>query len=312
VTGPVVGLIGTGGMGRTHLAALRSIGVPVLVHGRRGAEALAAELGGEPVEDLDELLRRCAVVDIVTPTPSHLPIAFAALEAGRDVICEKPLARTAADAAALETAAVTAGRWLLPAQVVRYDPAYAALRAAIEAGELGALTGLRLHRSGERPATPWFADAAQSGGLVLDLLVHELDLARWIAGEVVELRARRRDEPGALESVEVELRHANGVSSRIDGAWREPGSPFLAEFEASGTAGARRGSTADEAAVGMPSTSPYELELGDFLRVIEHGGEPRVTARDGVEAVRLAEAVAASIERDAPVAVSPRRRAGIR
>ncbi|AZZ38608.1 gfo/Idh/MocA family oxidoreductase [Acidipropionibacterium jensenii] len=145
---PVIGLVGAGGISRAHLPALLELGSRVLVRRRTGAEALVAAHSEAPVpleivDSLAELLDRSDVVDVVTPTPTHLDIVRAALEAGCDVVCEKPLARTAADARELADCAAATGSRLFPAHVVRYFPEYLALKRAVDRGEAGRLAVLR-------------------------------------------------------------------------------------------------------------------------------------------------------------------------
>ena len=296
-----VGIVGAGSMGREHLRQLRTLGARVLVWSRRDADAATAELGGEPVASFEELLGAADVVDVTTPTPTHLGYGLAALEAGSHLICEKPLARTVADAAALAAAAEKAGRLLLPAHVVRYFPAYARAKAAVDAGELGRLTRLRFFRGGSYPRSPWFADHEQSGGVAMDFIIHDLDQARWLAGEVVSVSATREQGEVAghpFETASVTLTHANGAESRIDGSWGPPGSGFVTEFALVGERGSLAHSSRDEA---EPAESPYLLQLREFLAAIETGAPTRVSPADAVAAVALATAGLESIRTGAPV-----------
>lgn len=311
-----VGMIGAGGIARAHLPAWLSMGTDVTVFSVAGAEALVAECGGGVVVDsLDELLAGCDVVDIVTPTPTHRELSEASLMAGKDVVCEKPLGRTASDAQAIVDLAAELGRQVYPGHVVRFFPEYAAMRRAVVDGVIGTPAVARFTRNGTFPAwADWFADDAQSGGVVLDLMIHDLDIARWTMGEVTEVyatAARDRSGSGADVSVaEAVLTHAGGAISHVRAVWGPPGSTFWTSFNVAGSAGVLRFDTREEKSFRLDGASttagamlpdlgfvesPYLTELREFARAFEGGPTPRVTGSDGVTAVRLAEAVQESI-----------------
>ena len=185
-----IGLIGAGGITHVHIPAWLALGARVTVFSLEGAAAVAAKYGIGVADSLEELLNGCDVVDICTPTPTHRGLAELALRAGKHVICEKPIALTKADADALAELAASVDRQLHPAHVVRYFAEYALAQAAVAAGQIGEVAILRFSRIGEFPTwSAWFADEAQSGGIVMDQMIHDLDIARWIAGEVTEVYA---------------------------------------------------------------------------------------------------------------------------
>ncbi|GGV58518.1 dehydrogenase [Streptomyces longisporoflavus] len=318
-----IALIGAGGIARAHLPGWLELGARVGVYTVDGsAEKLAAEYAGHDVvaaASLGELLADCTAVDICTPTPTHKELALAAVAAGRHVICEKPLALNASDAEEIAAAAEAAGVRLHPAHVVRYFPAYAAMRRAVGSGDLGDLAVLRFTRGGARPQwAPWFADPAQSGGVIMDLMVHDIDIARWIAGDVVRVHAQTRGVEHATGGTQAEvvsatavLTHASGVISHITGLWGLPDQQFRTTFRIAGSHGLLRHDSTSvpgyritaqgvrAANEGIPSSpmteSPYLSELREFAASWqEGGGEPRVSARDGIEAVRIAEAAVES------------------
>ncbi|MFI8874088.1 Gfo/Idh/MocA family protein [Streptomyces sp. NPDC055243] len=318
-----IGLIGAGGIARAHLPGWLELGARVSVYTVDGsAEKLAAEYAGREVAavaSLGELLADCAAVDICTPTPTHKELALAAVAAGRHVVCEKPLALGAADAEEIAAAAEAAGVRLHPAHVVRYFPAYAAMQRAVEQGELGYLAVLRFTRGGARPQwAPWFGDPAKSGGVIMDLMVHDIDIARWIAGDVVRVHAQTRGVEQTTGGTEAEvvsatavLTHASGAISHITGLWGLPDQQFRTTFRIAGSDGLLRHDSTSvpgyritaqgvrAANEGIPSSpmteSPYLAELREFAASWEEGGgAPRVSARDGIEAVRIAEAAVES------------------
>nr|WP_297111015.1 Gfo/Idh/MocA family oxidoreductase [Tessaracoccus sp.] len=312
-----VGLIGAGGIARAHLPAWLALGADVTVHSVAGQEALVAECGGTVVDSLDDLLAACDVVDIVTPTPTHRELAERALRAGKDVVCEKPLGRTPDDAKAIVDLAAGLGRQVYPGHVVRFFPEYAAMHRAVADSVIGTPAVARFTRTGSFPQwAAWFADDAQSGGVVFDLMIHDLDIARWTMGEVTEVyatAARDRSSSGVEVSVaEAVLTHEGGAISYVRAVWGPPGTTFWTSFNVAGDGGVLRHDTRDEksfrldggasAAEGamLPDLSfvesPYLTELREFASAFAGGPTPRVTGEDGAIAVRLAAAVQASIE----------------
>jgi predicted dehydrogenase len=320
-----IGLIGAGGIAHEHLPAWLSLGAEVVVYSHAGAAELVEQFGGAVVDSLDELLASCDVADIATPTPSHAELALRALQAGRPVICEKPLARTSADAEQVVEAFEAAGLPLFPGHVVRFFGEYAAMHAAVAAGALGEIAVQRFTRTGSAPRVPWFHDDAQSGGIVLDQSLHDLDFARWNAGEVATAYALEA-AADRVRSVQVVLTHVSGAISFVHGTWARPGTTFRTTFDIAGTGGvlqhdsaehqAQRTDLGDGSAGGqgrgllpaMPYESPFRTELGEFLLALQGGPPPRVSAADGVAAIRIAEAAQRSLDsgRAEPVVVPAR------
>jgi myo-inositol 2-dehydrogenase/D-chiro-inositol 1-dehydrogenase len=323
-----VGLVGAGFMGETHAAAWRSLGVASLTiydSLPAAAERLAGQFGATVASSLDDLFLASDVVDVCTPTYLHREFVEAAAAAGRPVVCEKPLARTVEDGEAMIAACATAGVPLFVAHVVRYINEYAAAKQAVDAGRVGRLAVIRLRRESARPNKPadhWFFDSALSGGVMMDLLVHDYDYARYLAGDVESVWARTvRDASGAgVDFGFAVLRHASGAITHVSGGWVYPWPVFRTGFEIAGDGGLIQYESSDavpvtpyligdrsgsEAGTGLPDSpvaeNPWALELADFVASIQGGGPPRVSARDGLEAVRIANAVIESSRTGRPV-----------
>lgn len=308
-----IGLIGAGGIAREHLPAWLSLGADVVVFSHAGAGELVAAFGGRTVSSLEDLLASCDVVDIAAPTPAHAPLALAALAAGLPVICEKPLARTSAEAEHLVAVFEASGVPLYPGHVVRYFGEYSALHAAVVAGAIGEIAVQRFTRTGSAPAAAWFHDDARSGGILLDQSLHDLDFARWTAGEVATVYALESAADG-VRSVQVVLTHVNGAVSHVHGTWARPGTRFRTTFDIAGTGGVLTHDSAEHLELSsdlgdrrpcgdgrgllpaMASVSPFRHELGEFLVALRGGPPPRVSARDGLAAIRIAEAAQRSLD----------------
>ena len=313
-----VGVVGAGFMGTTHAAAWRAEGARVVLLARdvARATAAAAELGATAVATLDELLARVDIVDVCTPTDAHTEVVLAAAAAGCHVVCEKPLALDPAEGERMIAACEAAGVRLFVGHVLRYIAEYAAAKAVVARGDIGTPAVLRLRRCAFRPQKPaghWLFDPARSGGMAFDLLIHDIDYARWIAGDVTRAYAwsaglDRPDRP--LDHAFLTLTHASGAITHITGSWAYGAPTFRTGLEIAGSHGlisydseraqpllpflhARPDS--GQGAVGISKSlnreDPFREQLRDFLAAIRDGGTPRVTAADGLAAVRIAAAV---------------------
>lgn len=320
-----IGLIGAGGIATAHLPAWIDQGHDVrvfTVDGRAGD--IVSRFGGSVADSLRDVLGWCDAVDICTPTPTHRGLVEQAAAAGVHVMCEKPLARTADDARAAAKACATAGVLLFPAHVVRYFPAYRAAEDAVRRGVIGEPGVLRFSRIAEFPQrSGWYADEKQSGGILMDLMIHDLDQARHLAGSVTSIYAVRRtvETSGrAVGAAHAVLTHDSGAISHCASVWSPPGTKFRTMFDLAGSAGVLSydssahpglsidgGRSGDHTGTGYlpPMTSeetPYAAEIREFAVAVEAGpsaetgGALSVTPADGVAAVELALAGMASLE----------------
>ncbi|GGM36683.1 Gfo/Idh/MocA family protein [Microbacterium saperdae] len=319
-----VGLIGAGGISRVHADAWRALGAVGYVTSLVGAEEIAEEYGFTVVADVDALIELVDIVDIVTPSSTHADFALRAIARGRDVICEKPLAATAEIAATVAQAAADAGVRLFPAHVVRYMGEYRRIKQGIESGRIGTVAVQRFSRAGSAPQTPWFFSESTGGGLIRDLMIHDIDQAIWFAGPVAAVYAVQNpptadDRVPAPVTSHVVLTHRSGVISHIHGSWVAPGMPFRTSVEVAGSEGRLRYDSAEDHTLRTdavldstaadylppmsPEESPYYAEIVDFVAAIREGRDALVTPADGIEAVAVAEAAYASIAAGAAVSL---------
>jgi myo-inositol 2-dehydrogenase/D-chiro-inositol 1-dehydrogenase len=324
-----VGIVGAGGISVVHAEGWAALDADLSVFSYAGAAELAERFGMVVADDLDELIRRSDIVDIVTPSGTHRTIALAAIAAGRHVVCEKPLGATIEDARAIVSAAEAAGVRVFPAHVVRYFPEYATIHDQIADGAIGTLGILRFTRTGEAPqGKAWFFDERAGGGLVRDLMIHDLDQAVWLAGDVVEVFGVQN--PHSVDGVvappvvaHAVLTHANGAISHLEARWGAPGTAFRTTIDAFGSRGMLEHDSAQDRpsrveitretsdAGYVPSSagveSPFTAELRDYAAAIAEDRQARVAPRDGAVAVALAEAVMESIATARPVPIDPDR-----
>ena len=262
-----VGIVGYGVMGRAHAYAYRTAPLirpggttflPVAMSGRDLARvgAVADDLGVEPMADWRALVERSDVdvVDICTPPGTHAEIAMAAAAAGKDVLCEKPLAVTAEEAAAALAAVRSAGVRHAVGFNYRRLPAVSLMARLIADGALGEIRlwrGTWLSDEFVDPTTPfdWRFERAMGGTTIADLGSHLVDMALWMVGPVAEVSATsttfvtRRPTPEGLRAVEIDdassvlLRFAGGAQGTMEVARAAPRRPCDFVVEVNGSRG---------------------------------------------------------------------------
>jgi predicted dehydrogenase len=323
--GPRVGIIGTGFMGSVHAGAWHVIGVTpsaFLVRAQGADGELPQRYGAEVFTDLASFLGSVDVVDICTPTHLHVELALAAAAASKPTLCEKPLSLDVAEGMKVIEAFARSNTTLQVAHLLRFSPEYKAARDAIRNDEIGEPAVLRLSRLSSAPdrgADSWFADEQRSGGLFFDLMIHDLDYARWIAGDVVSVYAR--SVGGARDHGIAILKHAGGAISHVEASWANPPSVFRTLLEIAGSRGMisfssddtspvtlRLHKKAEDATTGLGdvalAANPFEVELQHFLDVVAGTAEPALTALDALAAVQLAAAARSSARTGKPVRIT--------
>ncbi len=338
-----VGLAGLGRMGRIHAANLASrcasarLACLYDVDPDR-ARTIAAELDVAWTASYDELLAAVDAVAIATPTGSHAELITAAATAGKHVFCEKPISLDRATTLTTIEAVATAGVVFQVGFHRRSDPDWAAAAQRIHAGELGEVALFRTSLRDMTPPPPAFLSG--SGGFFVDLTVHDLDVARWLVGEVVQVSAHGAVdplrappalppadpafEPGDIDTAVVVLRFENGALGVIDNS-RAARYGYECSTEVMGTRATARidaphrhgyewrtpGLASHDLPRDFEERYPraYAEELDAFARSVRDGIPPRVTGHDALAAFDLALAADRSWRTGRPVAVTPVRTA---
>ncbi len=333
-----VGIVGAGGISRTH--ADRWLQIPGIElagffdiaedASRRAVEAF----GGKTYASLQELFDAVDYVDVCTPGTAHAEPVIAALEAGLPTVCEKPLANSVADCEKIVDAAERTGTPLFVAMVVRFFPQFAKAKEVLDSGAIGAPGVIRTVRSGSYPdagsawrkglaITSYYADFAQSGGVLLDLCIHDIDYQRWCFGEIERVFARGMMFAGKepIDHALLTVRFTNGAVGHIEGSWAYPRGRFQQRIEIAGTEGiiewdsrarppvelALAGEDGMLAASGSSPTArqddPYYAELAHFVSCVEAKEPFLVTPNDGLMAVKISRAAVESLETGKPVTI---------
>ena len=326
-----VGLLGAGRIGALHAGVLaRDPDVNEILLGDadpKRAEAVASKVGGEAGKIDDVLGAEPDAVVIAASTPAHAPLILASVEAGIPVFCEKPIALGYDETLDVVDAVESSGATLQLGFQRRFDAGYAEAKRLIDSGALGTIYSLRLAtHDPEPPPEDYIPD---SGGIFRDLHIHDFDILRWLTGvEVDEVFATGsvRDfdffaEHGDVDTSAALITMQDGVVAVLTGGRHDPlGYDVRAEVFGSG----------DSVAVGVDGRTPlrsvepgvpppekpaypnfqdrfaeaYRAEMEHFLSMVRGEAENPCTARDALEALRIAMAADLSLAEHRPVPVS--------
>lgn len=326
-----VGIIGLGFMGRTHYESYQKIaGAKVVMVADKDPKRAAGDLSGGwgnlstgaitqlPMDtirgttDFRALITDPEVdfVDICVPTPGHVDLAMQALEAGKHVMCEKPLAASSADASRIATAAASARGFFMPAMCVRFWPEWVWLKNAIADSRYGAVRSAVFRRLASMPAG-WFKEGKISGGAVIDLHVHDADFIYHCFGKPTGVYSRGYTKTsGEIDHLSTQYLYDNIPLVSAEGGWcMADGFPFSTKYQvnferATVDFDSSRPAPALQLYVDGKLQPPVELEPNDgfinelsyFVNCISINARPtRVTAADAVTGLQIIEAEKRSI-----------------
>ncbi|GGF25535.1 inositol 2-dehydrogenase [Aliidongia dinghuensis] len=322
-----ISVLGAGRIGRIHAGnvaahpAARLFGVAD--PDREAADRLAAATGSRAI-DIDEAFTADAVL-IASPTTTHADFIERAAAAGKAVFCEKPVDLSAERVHTCLVAVARAGIPLMVGFNRRFDRHFGALKRRLTEGEIGALEILTI--LSRDPAPPPATYVASSGGLFRDMMIHDLDMARFLmAEEPVEVFAvgSVRVDPaigaaGDVDTAAVTLRTVSGTLCQISNS-RRATYGYDQRVEVHGSGGLLRAgnmtATTVEAATARGFThdpalpffleryeAAYKAELAAFITALSEGTAPRPDGIDGLKALLLADAATRSAETGQPVPV---------
>ena len=328
-------VIGAGGMGRVHasnLVASPDTEVRWIVDLDESlCKGLAEQTGAKSTTEMDEALADPEVdaVIIALPTSVHRMATERAAEAGKHVFCEKPIARHVEDAQAMTDACERAGVVFQVGHVVRFFAEYARIKQVLDAGTLGQIAMVRTQRRSApvMERSPWFADLEKNGGVIIDLMIHDLDTLRWYFGEPERLYAHGLSYTEWQKSRDVamaSLRFRNGVIAHLDASWAHGG--FYTAIEVAGEKGllshnsrenatlafessegtATKGNAGTEMTFARPSSfSPYSREVAHFVEAIRTGSPVMTNGAEATRTLALAQSVLDSMRTERPIVFEP-------
>ncbi|UFS68505.1 inositol 2-dehydrogenase (plasmid) [Paracoccus denitrificans] len=328
-----VALLGAGRIGQVHAKAIAAHPGSQLVAVTDVFPAAAEALGavhGIPVRSLDEILADDAIdaVLIATSTDTHSDLIEQATAAGKAVLCEKPVDLSLERALACQSRTAANGQPIMIGFNRRFDPNFAALKAAVDAGEIGKPELLAI--TSFDPAPPPVSYVKVSGGLFRDMMIHDFDMACWIMGgapaRVTAVGSSVVDPgigaAGDVDTAVVTLAWADGRIAVIKNS-RRAGYGYDQRLELLGSEGLLQAGNVLEntlrkttTAAGAQSAKPlhfflerymraYEAEWAAFVTAIQSGGRMPVTLSDGIAALACAEAATLSRTSGQSVEVTP-------
>jgi myo-inositol 2-dehydrogenase / D-chiro-inositol 1-dehydrogenase len=328
-----VGVLGTGRIGRMHaeFLAQRVPGAALAtvydVNSDAAAE-VASRLGVPASGSAHELVGSAEVdaVAICTSTDTHVELIESAAAAGKPIFCEKPVADDLAQVDRALAAVERAGVLFMVGFNRRFDPAHRSVRDAVAAGAVGDVHVLRI--TSRDPEPPPAAYVQVSGGIFLDMTIHDFDMARYVTGsDVLEVTARGAvridpmfEEAGDVDTAVVVMTHENGAFTVIDNS-RRAVYGFDQRVEAFGSAGIASSELAPvhTGVVRTPSgtalpplpyffleryTQSYLDEWAAFVAAAREGPSSPVPGRDGRAALATALAATRSLRERRSVAVA--------
>jgi myo-inositol 2-dehydrogenase/D-chiro-inositol 1-dehydrogenase len=321
---------GAGRIGSIHagnIACHPGARLRIIVDTDRTAAERLAGASGAAVGSAAEALADPAVdaVVIASSTDSHADLVEAVARAGKAIFCEKPLDLDRSRAEACVVVAASCGVPLMVGFNRRFDPSFARLERQIRDGRIGNLELLTI--TSRDPAPPPLDYVRRSGGLFRDMMIHDFDMACWLAGEgPVEVFAAAGvlvdpaiGEAGDVDTALVTLRLASGALCQISNS-RRAAYGYDQRIEAFGSKGALRAENIVESTLafagadGIVSEKPlhffleryaeaYRRELDHFITAVAAGTAPMTSGTDGVRALALADAAIESLKIGRAVAV---------
>jgi myo-inositol 2-dehydrogenase / D-chiro-inositol 1-dehydrogenase len=325
-----IGVLGAGRIGKIHAANAaahpRAKLVAVFDVDQAAAQALAASAAAE-------VRSREAIIDgsdidavlICTPTDTHCDLIEAAMKAGKPVFSEKPVDLSAARVRTCLEIVARAGRPLMIGFNRRFDPSFAAIERRVRTGEVGAVELVTI--ISKDPGPPPLSYITRSGGLFRDMMIHDLDMARFLLGEEpVEIFAHASNlvdpgigQAGDVDTAVVTMKTASGKIAHIANS-RRATYGYDQRIEVHGSDGLLRAGNKTQTSVEAGTkagfaTDPalpffleryemaYRLELDAFITAIESGRAPSPDGEDGLKALVLADAATESASSGKPVKI---------
>lgn len=328
-----VGIIGAGRIGQVHAKSItyhipqaKIVAISDIYY--EGAEKVAESLGiPNAYEDYHEILNNPEIdaVLICSSTDTHADIAVEAAEAGKHIFCEKPVDLTVAKIKKVIAAVEKAGVKLQIGFNRRYDHNFAEIKRLANDGKLGKLQTIKI--TSRDPEPPSIDYVKVSGGIFLDMTVHDFDMARFIGGEVEEVYANAAvtvdeaiGEAGDVDTALIALKFKNGAIGVIDNC-RKACYGYDQRLEVFGTGG--QASAANDTPTnvsyinenGNMTDKPlyfflerymqsFTDEMTEFINVVQNDELTKTTVNDGLEALRLGLAAKLSVKEHRPVKLS--------
>lgn len=333
-----VGVVGLGRMGRFYAETLAALGgqtrlAAVADPDISVRDAIQARVGVENAyPEATNLLERVDAVIVATPTSAHAEVVLAAAALKKAIFCEKPLALTVAETRRVLAGVHAAGVLLQVGFMRRFDRAHVQAKEAITAGKIG--RPMLFKSVGRDPGCPpvGFADPKHSGGLIIDMGIHDFDMARWLMSDEVErvsaegslLFCEELRRVGDIDNAIVSMRFGSGALGAVEVS-RTARYGYDIQLEVMGSEGTMRigatGARNNEDLAVLPVQSAtddptppfvrrfadaYRAQIVDFIACVQHDRGPRASGEDALAAIQIAQAATQSARSGTPVEVLAR------
>jgi predicted dehydrogenase len=317
-----IGVAGLGFMGSTHIRAWQSLPQAELaavsshdekklagdlsaVQGNLGGPGERSDFSGvAKYRDVRQMLEDPSLdaVDLCLPTHLHAPVAMLALEAGKHVLVEKPMALDTESARQMIRASEKHKRVLMVAQVLRFFPMYQVLKKTLARDSMGLMRSAIFRRRCAAPAwSAWLTDPEQSGGGVFDLLIHDVDMCLHLFGRPEAISATGYEAlASGIDIISAVLYYPGGRSAIVTGGWHHPKSyPFSMEYTVVADGGTVEYSSmerppvlysadGEREALPMGTEDGYRAEIEYFLDCCRRGAKPDLCSpEDSANAVTV-------------------------
>lgn len=324
-----VAIVGTGFMAKTHLDAYKKIDnvnvVAVTAINEEKGKKFAEENDCLYLSNIESILsdKSIDVIDICTPTFTHEQLVIKSAEAGKHILCEKPISLTLESVDRMIEATENAGVIFMVGQLLRFWPEYMELKKIIDSDMLGDVHMIYANRLAQHPEWgEWFKDPAKSGGGLFDLHLHDIDFIYHVFGEVDTIYAiGKQNALGAWNHVLTNITFKNGTKAAVESSYEMPeGFPFTMTFRASGNLGTAdfqfsagvnlEDLDASESkfyvfdkkktniqTVKIEEIDPYNNELDYFINCIKNNKAPeKMLPKENREVLRIMLAIKNSLE----------------
>lgn len=320
-----IGIIGAGYIGGVHASILardeRVQVAAVYDLDHQCAQRLARAHEALVTADPNEVIDRCDAVYITTPNTQHVSLTLAALDAGKHVFCEKPLATSITDAESVFNKAKGLQSVFQVGHNRRFAPVYATLKQLLVEKHVPHSAHVKMNR-GELLNPVWTGDPTITGGFLYETPIHMFDMMRFLFGEVESLHAiGSKHEYREVDDFSVLLRFANGMHATLataaDASWLFPfervevfchHATFVTrEMETLVCSTNLEGHFTEQSMQQLARDEKwgYMQEDRAFVDSIVNGTPPLVTALDGLMSVELVNAVYESISSDTTIRLRP-------
>ncbi|MGC9349548.1 MAG: Gfo/Idh/MocA family protein [Anaerolineae bacterium] len=316
-----IAFAGAGGIAQRHAEAIASLEgaklTAVVDIAKEKATDLASRYDAEAYDTLEACLPHADLVYVLTPPSTHRELTLEAVEAGKHVVVEKPIAIEIADAEAMVDAAAQAGVKLMVAFNMRFRTGFRRLKQAVDSGALGEPLQWWSQRMGlgVGPGPNWRTTPGLLCGMSIESLSHDIDLMRWMAGDVVEVRAvtlaSRPDLPDFDDNAGAVFTLRRGGIGVIHASWSSHlGMNSRGVVGTEGTARVAGGGLWDLDRFHLKTTSmphetievlndkldvkSYREESRHFINCVARDRQPMVTGKDGLAALRISHAMLTS------------------